>query len=115
MRTSVRCSLAEFLHKLDRSVVTAISAPPANQTWLSVISRSVFTSDKNENAAFLLWIIFFFSSFLGLFDWKKDKKFFARFEEPVSSERGSPPDDGELTSLLQTCPCSCHFFTPIAS
>ncbi|XP_035518834.1 tyrosine-protein phosphatase non-receptor type 13 [Morone saxatilis] len=31
----------------------------------------------------------------GLFDWKKDKKFFARFEEPVSPERESPTEDVE--------------------
>ncbi|XP_074501820.1 tyrosine-protein phosphatase non-receptor type 13 isoform X2 [Sebastes fasciatus] len=31
----------------------------------------------------------------GLFDWKKDKKFFARFEEPVSPEKDSPTEDAE--------------------
>ncbi|XP_030298621.1 tyrosine-protein phosphatase non-receptor type 13 isoform X1 [Sparus aurata] len=31
----------------------------------------------------------------GLFDWKKDKKFFARFEEPVSPEKESPNEDAE--------------------
>ncbi|KAM3605890.1 uncharacterized protein V6R79_006675 [Siganus canaliculatus] len=31
----------------------------------------------------------------GLFDWKKDRKFFARFEEPVSPERVSPTEDTE--------------------
>ncbi|XP_041646232.1 tyrosine-protein phosphatase non-receptor type 13 [Cheilinus undulatus] len=31
----------------------------------------------------------------GLFDWKKDRKFFARFEEPVSPERLSPTEDAE--------------------
>ncbi|XP_047460035.1 FERM and PDZ domain-containing protein 2 isoform X2 [Mugil cephalus] len=29
----------------------------------------------------------------GLFDWKKDRKFFARFEEPVSPEKDSPTED----------------------
>nr|XP_057910158.1 tyrosine-protein phosphatase non-receptor type 13 isoform X1 [Doryrhamphus excisus] len=32
----------------------------------------------------------------GLFDWKKDKKFFARFEEPVSPDKESPPEDVEI-------------------
>ncbi|XP_028982966.1 tyrosine-protein phosphatase non-receptor type 13 isoform X2 [Betta splendens] len=31
----------------------------------------------------------------GLFDWKKDRKFFARFEEPVSPDKESPPEDVE--------------------
>ncbi|XP_028278959.1 tyrosine-protein phosphatase non-receptor type 13 [Parambassis ranga] len=31
----------------------------------------------------------------GLFDWKKDRKFFARFEEPVSPEKDSPTEDAE--------------------
>ncbi|KAM9847849.1 tyrosine-protein phosphatase non-receptor type 13 [Aulostomus maculatus] len=31
----------------------------------------------------------------GLFDWKKDRKFFARFEEPASPERRSPTEDAE--------------------
>ncbi|CAN9499841.1 unnamed protein product [Ophioblennius macclurei] len=31
----------------------------------------------------------------GLFDWKKDRRFFARFEEPVSSEKESPTEDAE--------------------
>ncbi|XP_049455547.1 tyrosine-protein phosphatase non-receptor type 13 isoform X2 [Epinephelus fuscoguttatus] len=31
----------------------------------------------------------------GLFDWKKDRKFFARFEEPVSPEKVSPTEDVE--------------------
>ncbi|XP_030604068.1 tyrosine-protein phosphatase non-receptor type 13 [Archocentrus centrarchus] len=31
----------------------------------------------------------------GLFDWKKDRKSFARFEEPVSTERESPTEDDE--------------------
>ncbi|XP_030011850.1 tyrosine-protein phosphatase non-receptor type 13 isoform X3 [Sphaeramia orbicularis] len=31
----------------------------------------------------------------GLFDWKKDRKFFARFEDPVSPEKESPPEDAE--------------------
>ncbi|KAF1375768.1 hypothetical protein PFLUV_G00223610 [Perca fluviatilis] len=31
----------------------------------------------------------------GLFDWKKEKKFFARFEEPVSPEKDSPTEDAE--------------------
>ncbi|KAK2824256.1 hypothetical protein Q5P01_021431 [Channa striata] len=31
----------------------------------------------------------------GLFDWKKDRKFFARFEEPVSPEKDSPIEDVE--------------------
>ncbi|KAM7385641.1 hypothetical protein PAMP_001715 [Pampus punctatissimus] len=30
-----------------------------------------------------------------LFDWKKDRKFFARFEEPASSEKDSPAEDEE--------------------
>ncbi|KAL6101807.1 uncharacterized protein ACO6RY_16971 [Pungitius sinensis] len=29
----------------------------------------------------------------GLFDWKKDRKFFARFEEPVSPDADSPTED----------------------
>ncbi|XP_051935454.1 tyrosine-protein phosphatase non-receptor type 13 isoform X1 [Hippocampus zosterae] len=32
----------------------------------------------------------------GLFDWKKDKKFFARFEEPISPEKESPQEDVEV-------------------
>ncbi|XP_067466135.1 tyrosine-protein phosphatase non-receptor type 13 [Thunnus thynnus] len=31
----------------------------------------------------------------GLFDWKKDRRFFARFEEPVSPEKESPTEDAE--------------------
>ncbi|KAL3972100.1 segment polarity protein dishevelled [Sarotherodon galilaeus] len=31
----------------------------------------------------------------GLFDWKKDRKSFARFEEPVSPEKDSPTEDAE--------------------
>ncbi|XP_070833726.1 tyrosine-protein phosphatase non-receptor type 13 isoform X2 [Chaetodon trifascialis] len=31
----------------------------------------------------------------GLFDWKRDRKFFARFEEPVSPEKDSPTEDIE--------------------
>ncbi|KAK9541598.1 hypothetical protein VZT92_001630 [Zoarces viviparus] len=31
----------------------------------------------------------------GLFDWKKDRKFFARFEEPVSPDKDSPTEDDE--------------------
>ncbi|XP_029690744.1 tyrosine-protein phosphatase non-receptor type 13 isoform X3 [Takifugu rubripes] len=31
----------------------------------------------------------------GLFDWKKDKKFFARFEETMSPERDLPTDDAK--------------------
>ncbi|XP_054456293.1 tyrosine-protein phosphatase non-receptor type 13 [Anoplopoma fimbria] len=31
----------------------------------------------------------------GLFDWKKDKKFFARFEEPISPDKDSPTEDDE--------------------
>ncbi|XP_044069038.1 FERM and PDZ domain-containing protein 2 isoform X2 [Siniperca chuatsi] len=31
----------------------------------------------------------------GLFDWKKDRKFFTRFEEPVSPEKDSPTEDVE--------------------
>ncbi|CAK6979030.1 LOW QUALITY PROTEIN: tyrosine-protein phosphatase non-receptor type 13 [Scomber scombrus] len=31
----------------------------------------------------------------GLFDWKKDRKFFARFEEPASPEKDSPPEEAE--------------------
>lgn len=38
-----------------------------------------------------------FSS-VGLFDWKKDKKVLARFEEPVSPEKESPSEDGEFFS-----------------
>ncbi|XP_061914083.1 tyrosine-protein phosphatase non-receptor type 13 isoform X1 [Entelurus aequoreus] len=34
----------------------------------------------------------------GLFDWKKDKKIVARFEEPVSPERESPPEDIEAVN-----------------
>ncbi|KAK1905374.1 FERM and PDZ domain containing protein 2, partial [Dissostichus eleginoides] len=34
----------------------------------------------------------------GLFDWKKDKKFLARFEEPVSPEKESPSEDAEPVS-----------------
>ncbi|XP_061645530.1 tyrosine-protein phosphatase non-receptor type 13 isoform X2 [Phyllopteryx taeniolatus] len=34
----------------------------------------------------------------GLFDWKKDRKFFARFEEPVSPDKESPPEDVEVVS-----------------
>lgn len=43
--------------------------------------------------------MFFFS--VGLFDWKKDRKFFARFEEPVSPEREYPVEDGDYS-----LPCS---------
>ncbi|XP_068423538.1 FERM and PDZ domain-containing protein 2 isoform X2 [Clinocottus analis] len=31
----------------------------------------------------------------GLFDWKKDRKFFTRFEEPVSPDKDSPTEDDE--------------------
>ncbi|XP_029305741.1 LOW QUALITY PROTEIN: tyrosine-protein phosphatase non-receptor type 13 [Cottoperca gobio] len=31
----------------------------------------------------------------GLFDWKKDKKFFPRLEEPISPDRDSPTEDAE--------------------
>lgn len=31
---------------------------------------------------------------LGIFDWKKDKKFFARFEDPVSPEKESHSEEG---------------------
>lgn len=79
-------------HKLDRSVVTATSAPSGNQIWVSLFSRSVFTFQKNVSTPF----------FSGLFDWKKDRNFFARFEEPVSPERDSSTDDGELTCFQQT-------------
>ncbi|XP_057703939.1 tyrosine-protein phosphatase non-receptor type 13 isoform X2 [Corythoichthys intestinalis] len=34
----------------------------------------------------------------GLFDWKKDRKFFARFEEPVSPDKESPPEEVEVVS-----------------
>ncbi|KAM9809133.1 tyrosine-protein phosphatase non-receptor type 13 isoform 2-T2 [Syngnathus typhle] len=34
----------------------------------------------------------------GLFDWKKDRKFFARFEEPISPDKESPPEDVEAVS-----------------
>ncbi|XP_077352067.1 tyrosine-protein phosphatase non-receptor type 13 [Festucalex cinctus] len=34
----------------------------------------------------------------GLFDWKKDRKFFARFEEPISPDKESPPEDVEVVS-----------------
>ncbi|XP_034008310.1 tyrosine-protein phosphatase non-receptor type 13 [Trematomus bernacchii] len=34
----------------------------------------------------------------GLFDWKKDKKFLARSEEPVSPEKESPSEDAEPVS-----------------
>ncbi|XP_077470416.1 tyrosine-protein phosphatase non-receptor type 13 [Stigmatopora argus] len=34
----------------------------------------------------------------GLFDWKKDRKFFTRFEEPVSPDEESPPEDVEIIS-----------------
>lgn len=33
--------------------------------------------------------------FIGLFDWKKDRRFFARFEEPASPEKDSPPEEGK--------------------
>lgn len=36
---------------------------------------------------------------VGLFDWKKDRKFFARFEEPVSPEREYPVEDGDYPLL----------------
>uniref|UniRef100_UPI003AAC9320 tyrosine-protein phosphatase non-receptor type 13 n=1 Tax=Centroberyx gerrardi TaxID=166262 RepID=UPI003AAC9320 len=32
----------------------------------------------------------------GLFDWKKDRKFFARFEDPGSPEKDSPTEDAEV-------------------
>lgn len=44
-------------------------------------------------------------SLVGLFDWKKDRKFFARFEEPVSPEKDSPMDDGEFF-LIYSFPLS---------
>ncbi|XP_034408071.1 tyrosine-protein phosphatase non-receptor type 13 [Cyclopterus lumpus] len=31
----------------------------------------------------------------GLFDWKKDRKFFARLEEPISPDKDSPTEDDE--------------------
>ncbi|XP_068183259.1 tyrosine-protein phosphatase non-receptor type 13 [Antennarius striatus] len=31
----------------------------------------------------------------GLFDWKKDRKFFARFEEPTAADKDSPTEDVE--------------------
>lgn len=37
-------------------------------------------------------------SLTGLFDWKKDKKSFARFEETLSPEREFIVDDSELFS-----------------
>lgn len=40
----------------------------------------------------------------GLFDWKKDRKFFARFEEPVSPEREYPLEEGD-----SPLPCSPVF------
>lgn len=89
-------------HKLDRSVVTATSAPSGNQIWLSLFSRSVFTFQKNVNTPFFFFVNHLFFFFSGLFDWKKDKNFFARFEEPVSPERDSSTDDGELTCFRQT-------------
>lgn len=39
----------------------------------------------------------FFS--VGLFDWKKDRKFFTRFEEPVSPDKEFPTEDGVLFFL----------------
>ncbi|MEQ2209029.1 hypothetical protein XENOCAPTIV_022667, partial [Xenoophorus captivus] len=33
----------------------------------------------------------------GLFDWKKDKKFFARFEETVSPEREFAVEDSKYS------------------
>lgn len=49
-------------HKLDRSVVTATSAPSGNQIWLSPFSRSVFTFQKNVNTPFFFCVnhLFFF-------------------------------------------------------
>ncbi|XP_077960978.1 tyrosine-protein phosphatase non-receptor type 13 isoform X3 [Gasterosteus aculeatus] len=43
----------------------------------------------------------------GLFDWKKDRKFFARFEEPVSPDTDSPTEDFEdvcRTAEKFSCP-----------
>lgn len=80
--------------------VSCYGHQPGNQIWVSNISRSIFTTEKHENAAFFFVDHLFFSFLLGLFDWKKDRKFFARFEEPVSPERDSPTDDGELLCLL---------------
>ncbi|XP_068597095.1 tyrosine-protein phosphatase non-receptor type 13 [Brachionichthys hirsutus] len=40
----------------------------------------------------------------GLFDWKKDRRFFARFEEPITAERDSPTEDVEAV-----CTTARHF------
>ena len=52
---------------------------PCMCCWLSICSYMGFSS-------------------VGLFDWKKDKKFLARSEEPVSPEKESPSEDGEFFS-----------------
>lgn len=43
-------------------------------------------------------------SSVGLFDWKKDRKFLARFEEPISPDKESPTEDGVFFF------CLSHFF-----
>ncbi|KAF7645941.1 hypothetical protein LDENG_00195780, partial [Lucifuga dentata] len=61
----------------------------------------------------------------GLFDWKKDKKFFARFEDPGAPEKDSPSDDAEavcrtagkfrrlsLTSQQDSCIMQVEFTKP---
>ncbi|CAL1578039.1 unnamed protein product [Knipowitschia caucasica] len=41
----------------------------------------------------------------GLFDWKKDKKFFARFEDPVSPERDAPSDEEAVSRTADRFRC----------
>ncbi|XP_029926756.1 tyrosine-protein phosphatase non-receptor type 13 [Myripristis murdjan] len=61
----------------------------------------------------------------GLFDWKKDRKFFARFEDPGSPEKESPTEDAEaicrsagkfrclsLTSEQDSCIMQVEFTKP---
>lgn len=51
-------------------------------------------------------------SLVGLFDWKRDRKFFARFEEPVPPEREFPTEDSEsFLPSNSTSACSISLIT----
>lgn len=82
------------------SAVECFAELPGNQICLSShfrissqsLPKGVFSSEKAGCAS-----LAFTFSIVGLFDWKKDRKFFARFEEPVSPERESPTEDSEFS------------------
>lgn len=102
----VIASFLEFLHLLHIVVAVCAGASPRNQIC-SQGDNIYLVQSLPQSKTSKTFPVDFLS--VGLFDWKKDRKFFARFEEPVSPEREYAVEDGDYPlPCSPTCvlPCS---------